>query len=130
MSVHVCVWSGSRRLAMDTYRPHAVLIVLLLSSDSCMPSQFPTQLMIKEWVDQIQLELVTLADTASAGKSLSQIFLDNQNLYTVESNDAEELVARAARNIEQLLLKRAAALEVRHRVSMLLMYPQQQRLDD
>uniref|UniRef100_A0A674C9I5 Calcium voltage-gated channel auxiliary subunit alpha2delta 1 n=1 Tax=Salmo trutta TaxID=8032 RepID=A0A674C9I5_SALTR len=53
--------------------------------------------------------------TASAGKSLTQIFLDNKNLYTVESNDAEELVARAARNIEQLLLKRAAALEVRHR---------------
>ncbi|XP_038856316.1 voltage-dependent calcium channel subunit alpha-2/delta-1 [Salvelinus namaycush] len=66
---------------------------------------------IKEWVDQIQIELVTLADTASAGKSLTQIFLDNQNLYTVESNIAEELVARAARNIEQLLLKRAAALE-------------------
>uniref|UniRef100_A0A8C7VEC4 Calcium voltage-gated channel auxiliary subunit alpha2delta 1 n=1 Tax=Oncorhynchus mykiss TaxID=8022 RepID=A0A8C7VEC4_ONCMY len=66
---------------------------------------------IKEWVDQIQIELVTLADTASAGKSLTQIFLDNQNLYTVESNDAEELVARAARNIEQLLLKRAGALE-------------------
>uniref|UniRef100_A0A8C7I670 Calcium voltage-gated channel auxiliary subunit alpha2delta 1 n=1 Tax=Oncorhynchus kisutch TaxID=8019 RepID=A0A8C7I670_ONCKI len=60
---------------------------------------------------QIQIELVTLADTASAGKSLTQIFLDNQNLYTVESNDAEELVARAARNIEQLLLKRAGALE-------------------
>uniref|UniRef100_A0A4W5RA71 VWFA domain-containing protein n=1 Tax=Hucho hucho TaxID=62062 RepID=A0A4W5RA71_9TELE len=71
--------------------------------------------MIKEWVDQIHIELVTLADTASAGKSLTQIFLDNQNLYTVESNAAEELVARAARNIEQLLLKRAAALEVRHR---------------
>uniref|UniRef100_A0AAZ3RBH8 VWFA domain-containing protein n=1 Tax=Oncorhynchus tshawytscha TaxID=74940 RepID=A0AAZ3RBH8_ONCTS len=66
---------------------------------------------LKEWVDQIQIELVTLADTASAGKSLTQIFLDNQNLYTVESNDAEELVARAARNIEQLLLKRAGALE-------------------
>ncbi|XP_055796052.1 voltage-dependent calcium channel subunit alpha-2/delta-1-like isoform X2 [Salvelinus fontinalis] len=96
---------------MDTYRPHAVLILLLLSSDSCLSSQFPTQLMIKEWVDQIQIELVTLADTASAGKSLTQIFLDNQNLYTVESNIAEELVARAARNIEQLLLKRAAALE-------------------
>uniref|UniRef100_A0A6Q2X6K4 VWFA domain-containing protein n=1 Tax=Esox lucius TaxID=8010 RepID=A0A6Q2X6K4_ESOLU len=66
---------------------------------------------IKEWVDQMQLELVTLADTASAGKSLSQIFLANQNLYTVQSNDAEELVDRAARNIEQLLLKRAAALK-------------------
>uniref|UniRef100_A0A8C8GQ19 Calcium voltage-gated channel auxiliary subunit alpha2delta 1 n=1 Tax=Oncorhynchus tshawytscha TaxID=74940 RepID=A0A8C8GQ19_ONCTS len=68
-------------------------------------------ILVKEWVDQMQIELVTLADMASAGKNLTQIFLDNQNLYTVESNDAEELVARAARNIEQLLLKRAAALE-------------------
>ncbi|CAG5958109.1 unnamed protein product, partial [Menidia menidia] len=33
------------------------------------------------------------------------------HLYTVEQNDAEELVARAARNIEQLLRKRSAALE-------------------
>ena len=41
-----------------------------------------------------------------------QIFLANQNLYTVEQNDAEELVARAARNIEQLLGKRSTALEV------------------
>uniref|UniRef100_A0A8C5CG44 Calcium voltage-gated channel auxiliary subunit alpha2delta 1 n=1 Tax=Gadus morhua TaxID=8049 RepID=A0A8C5CG44_GADMO len=63
-------------------------------------------------VDQMQRELVSLADTASAGKSLTQIFLANQNLYTVEQNDAEELVARAARNIEQLLGKRSTALEV------------------
>uniref|UniRef100_A0A3Q4IEF9 Calcium voltage-gated channel auxiliary subunit alpha2delta 1 n=1 Tax=Neolamprologus brichardi TaxID=32507 RepID=A0A3Q4IEF9_NEOBR len=62
-------------------------------------------------VDQMQKELVTLADTAAAGKSLTQIFLSNQHLYTVEQNDAEELVARAARNIEQLLHKRSAALE-------------------
>ncbi|KAJ3597067.1 hypothetical protein NHX12_003467 [Muraenolepis orangiensis] len=41
----------------------------------------------------------------------AHIFLANQNLYTVEQNDAEELVARAARNIEQLLGKRSAALE-------------------
>ncbi|MEQ2194644.1 hypothetical protein XENOCAPTIV_000898, partial [Xenoophorus captivus] len=41
------------------------------------------------------------------------IFLRNKHLYTVEENDAEELVARAARNIEQLLRKRSAALEVR-----------------
>uniref|UniRef100_A0A8C5A8R7 Calcium voltage-gated channel auxiliary subunit alpha2delta 1 n=1 Tax=Gadus morhua TaxID=8049 RepID=A0A8C5A8R7_GADMO len=67
---------------------------------------------IKDWVDQMQRELVSLADTASAGKSLTQIFLANQNLYTVEQNDAEELVARAARNIEQLLGKRSTALEV------------------
>uniref|UniRef100_A0A3P9PGB5 Calcium voltage-gated channel auxiliary subunit alpha2delta 1 n=1 Tax=Poecilia reticulata TaxID=8081 RepID=A0A3P9PGB5_POERE len=68
--------------------------------------------LIKEWVDQMQKELVTLADTATAGQSLTQIFLKNQHLYTVEQNDAEELVARAARNIEQLLRKRSAALEV------------------
>uniref|UniRef100_A0A665V353 Calcium voltage-gated channel auxiliary subunit alpha2delta 1 n=1 Tax=Echeneis naucrates TaxID=173247 RepID=A0A665V353_ECHNA len=64
-----------------------------------------------EWVEQMQKELVNLADTATAGKSLTQIFLKNQHLYTVEQNDAEELVARAARNIEQLLRKRSAALK-------------------
>ena len=46
-------------------------------------------------------------------RSCLQIFLANQKLYTVEQNDAEELVARAARNIEQLLRKRSAALEVK-----------------
>uniref|UniRef100_A0A8C6P164 Calcium voltage-gated channel auxiliary subunit alpha2delta 1 n=1 Tax=Nothobranchius furzeri TaxID=105023 RepID=A0A8C6P164_NOTFU len=66
---------------------------------------------IKEWVDQMQKELVTLADMATAGRSLTQIFLRNQHLYTVEQNDADKLVARAARNIEQLLRKRSAALE-------------------
>uniref|UniRef100_A0A3Q3W3Z3 VWFA domain-containing protein n=1 Tax=Mola mola TaxID=94237 RepID=A0A3Q3W3Z3_MOLML len=66
---------------------------------------------IKDWVDQMQKELVTLADSATAGRSLTQIFLRNQHLYTVEQNDAEELVARAATKIEQLLLKRSAALE-------------------
>uniref|UniRef100_A0A7N8X3N6 Calcium voltage-gated channel auxiliary subunit alpha2delta 1 n=1 Tax=Mastacembelus armatus TaxID=205130 RepID=A0A7N8X3N6_9TELE len=63
------------------------------------------------WVDQMQKELITLADTATAGKSLAQIFRRYRHLYTVEQNDAEELVARAARNIEQLLRKRSAALE-------------------
>lgn len=28
---------------------------------------------IKEWVDQMQTELVTLADSATAGKSLNQV---------------------------------------------------------
>uniref|UniRef100_A0AAQ4QSH0 Calcium voltage-gated channel auxiliary subunit alpha2delta 1 n=1 Tax=Gasterosteus aculeatus aculeatus TaxID=481459 RepID=A0AAQ4QSH0_GASAC len=59
----------------------------------------------------MQKELVTLADSATAGQSLTQIFLKNQHLYTVEQNDAKELVARAARKIEQLLRKRSAALE-------------------
>uniref|UniRef100_A0A3P9JZ52 Calcium voltage-gated channel auxiliary subunit alpha2delta 1 n=1 Tax=Oryzias latipes TaxID=8090 RepID=A0A3P9JZ52_ORYLA len=83
-----------------------------------VPLSLPTQFVpvalsyrIKEWVDQMQRELVTLADTATAGKSLTQIYRRNQHLYSVEQNDAEELVARAARNIEQLLRKRSAALE-------------------
>ncbi|XP_030222580.1 voltage-dependent calcium channel subunit alpha-2/delta-1 isoform X1 [Gadus morhua] len=98
---------------MNTCRRISFWMVLILLScqDISLASQFPTQLMIKDWVDQMQRELVSLADTASAGKSLTQIFLANQNLYTVEQNDAEELVARAARNIEQLLGKRSTALE-------------------
>uniref|UniRef100_A0A3B3D872 Calcium voltage-gated channel auxiliary subunit alpha2delta 1 n=1 Tax=Oryzias melastigma TaxID=30732 RepID=A0A3B3D872_ORYME len=66
---------------------------------------------VRKWVEQMQRELITLADTATAGKSLTQIYRRNQHLYSVEQNDAEELVARAARNIEQLLRKRSAALE-------------------
>uniref|UniRef100_A0A8C6P2Y2 Calcium voltage-gated channel auxiliary subunit alpha2delta 1 n=1 Tax=Nothobranchius furzeri TaxID=105023 RepID=A0A8C6P2Y2_NOTFU len=49
--------------------------------------------------------------TASEALTHTQIFLRNQHLYTVEQNDADKLVARAARNIEQLLRKRSAALE-------------------
>ncbi|KAM4618751.1 voltage-dependent calcium channel subunit alpha-2/delta-1 [Polymixia lowei] len=96
---------------MDTCRVQALVVLVLLWQRGSLASQFPSQLMIKEWVDQMQRELVNLADTASAGNSLTQIFLENQNLYTVEPNDAEELVARAARNIEQLLRKRSTALE-------------------
>ncbi|KAF7224576.1 transcript variant X1 [Nothobranchius furzeri] len=95
---------------MDTCRVQAWVFLLLLCQEGCV-SEFPTQLMIKEWVDQMQKELVTLADMATAGRSLTQIFLRNQHLYTVEQNDADKLVARAARNIEQLLRKRSAALE-------------------
>ncbi|KAK5867507.1 hypothetical protein PBY51_011989 [Eleginops maclovinus] len=96
---------------MDTCRVRSWVFLVMLWLDGYLASQFPTQLMIKEWVDQMQKELVTLADTATAGKSLTEIFLQNQHLYTVEQNDAEELVARAATKIEQLLRKRSAALE-------------------
>ncbi|XP_077453515.1 voltage-dependent calcium channel subunit alpha-2/delta-1 isoform X2 [Stigmatopora argus] len=100
---------------MDTCRAHArvllVPLLLLFLLGGTRASQFPSQLLIKEWVDQMQKELVTLADTATAGKSLTQIFQRNKHLYSVEQNDAEELVARAARNIEQLLRKRSTALK-------------------
>ncbi|XP_053090801.1 voltage-dependent calcium channel subunit alpha-2/delta-1 isoform X3 [Pangasianodon hypophthalmus] len=89
-----------------------LLIVLACSAlHGSRASQFPTSLIIKEWVDQMQQELVTLADTASAGKSLEEIFMNNQKYYTVETNNAERLVDNAARNIENFLKKRAKALE-------------------
>ncbi|XP_072290552.1 voltage-dependent calcium channel subunit alpha-2/delta-1-like [Eucyclogobius newberryi] len=96
---------------MDTCRVRVWLLLALLRLDISAASQFPTQLMIKEWVDQMQKELTSLADKATAGRSLTQIFLRNQHLYTIEQNDADKLVDRAAWNIEQLLRKRSAALE-------------------
>lgn len=59
----------------------------------------------------MQQELVNLADTATAGKSLVEIFMNNQKYYTVETNYAGRLVDNAARNIENFLKKRAKALE-------------------
>ncbi|XP_058243553.1 voltage-dependent calcium channel subunit alpha-2/delta-1 isoform X2 [Hemibagrus wyckioides] len=89
-----------------------LLIVLACSAlYGSRASQFPTSLIIKEWVDQMQQELVTLADTATAGKSLVEIFMNKTQYYTVESNDAGRLVGNAARNIENFLKKRAKALE-------------------
>ncbi|XP_062860902.1 voltage-dependent calcium channel subunit alpha-2/delta-1 isoform X1 [Trichomycterus rosablanca] len=88
-----------------------VCSALIQHFQHCVASQFPTSLMVKEWVDQMQQELITLADTATAEKSLIQIFMDNQKYYTVEPNNAAKLVENAARNIENFLKKRAKALE-------------------
>ncbi|XP_060734198.1 voltage-dependent calcium channel subunit alpha-2/delta-1 isoform X3 [Tachysurus vachellii] len=89
-----------------------LLIVLACTAlHGSRASQFPTSLIIKEWVDQMQQELVSLADTASAGKSLVEIFMNNTKYYTVEPNNAGRLVENAAWNIENFLKKRAKALE-------------------
>ncbi len=44
---------------------------------------------------------------------LWQIFMDKENYFTVKTNNASQLVETAARNIEDFLKKRAAALQVR-----------------
>uniref|UniRef100_A0AAV2KTB5 Uncharacterized protein n=1 Tax=Knipowitschia caucasica TaxID=637954 RepID=A0AAV2KTB5_KNICA len=80
--------------------------------DKSEASPFPTEFMIKDWVEQMQKDLISLADEATAGRSLIEIFNRNKGLYTIEQNDADKLVDRAAWNIEQLLRKRSAALEV------------------
>ncbi|XP_076119357.1 voltage-dependent calcium channel subunit alpha-2/delta-1 [Alosa pseudoharengus] len=96
---------------MVTYGQAAVFVLLSWMLQCSSPSPFPSSQVIKEWVDQMQQDLVSLADSASGGKSLAQIFLDNRHHFTVESNNAAQLVASAARNIESLLLKRSRALE-------------------
>ncbi|KAF5889259.1 voltage-dependent calcium channel subunit alpha-2/delta-1 isoform X4, partial [Clarias magur] len=99
--------------AMSPGSPLTPLLIVLACSalHGSRASQFPTSLIIKEWVDQMQQELVTLADTATAEKSLVEIFMKNQKYYSVEANHAGRLVENAARNIENFLSKRAKALE-------------------
>ncbi|XP_059421223.1 voltage-dependent calcium channel subunit alpha-2/delta-1-like isoform X2 [Carassius carassius] len=105
------VRSRSTNLTMNPFRISVLMVFLFATVHISCPSQFPSPLMIKEWVDQLQQELVSLADTASAGNNLRQIFMDNQNYFTLKTNNAAQLVETAARNIEDFLKKRATALE-------------------
>ncbi|XP_045144581.1 voltage-dependent calcium channel subunit alpha-2/delta-1 [Echinops telfairi] len=65
---------------------------------------------IKSWVDKMQEDLVTLARTASGVSQLVDIYEKYQDLYTVEPNNARQLVEIAARDIEKLLSNRSKAL--------------------
>ncbi|XP_064199214.1 voltage-dependent calcium channel subunit alpha-2/delta-1-like isoform X2 [Anguilla rostrata] len=96
---------------MDTYRISVSLVLLLSSLNSFSSEQFPNQVIIKEWVLQMQQDLVNLVETASGVTSLPKIFLNNRKYFSVEPNNAAQLVHSASSNIEKLLLKRAKALE-------------------
>ncbi|XP_075201335.1 voltage-dependent calcium channel subunit alpha-2/delta-1 isoform X4 [Anomaloglossus baeobatrachus] len=90
-----------------------VLILTLFQSLLICPSSeeyFPSAATIKQWVEKMQNDLVTLARTASGVDQLAEIYLKNKNLYTVESNNARQLVESAATNIEKLLRNRSKAL--------------------
>ncbi|KAK7834876.1 hypothetical protein U0070_022847 [Myodes glareolus] len=67
---------------------------------------------IKSWVDKMQEDLVTLAKTASGVTQLADIYEKYQEMYTVEPNNARQLVEIAARDIEKLLSNRSKALVV------------------
>ncbi|XP_053108701.1 voltage-dependent calcium channel subunit alpha-2/delta-1 isoform X3 [Hemicordylus capensis] len=71
---------------------------------------FPSATTIKLWVDKMQEDLVKLARTASGVDELAQIYMRNKDLYTVEANNARQLVESAARDIEKLLSNRSTAL--------------------
>ncbi|KAM6203136.1 voltage-dependent calcium channel subunit alpha-2/delta-1 isoform 4-T4 [Rhynchocyon petersi] len=81
---------------------------LLIGPSSEEP--FPSPVTIKSWVDKMQEDLVTLAKTASGVSQLADIYEKYQELYTVEPNNARQLVEIAARDIEKLLSNRSKAL--------------------
>ncbi|XP_056429393.1 voltage-dependent calcium channel subunit alpha-2/delta-1 isoform X9 [Hyla sarda] len=90
-----------------------VLILTLFQSLLICPSSeeyFPSAATIKQWVEKMQNDLVTLARTASGVDQVAEIYLKNKNLYTVEANNARQLVENAATNIEKLLRNRSKAL--------------------
>ncbi|XP_029901606.1 voltage-dependent calcium channel subunit alpha-2/delta-1a isoform X2 [Myripristis murdjan] len=95
---------------MDTYTSSISLLLLLSTISSVSTGQFPSALMVKEWVDQMQKELISLTDTASSMQNLIQIYRNHKAHFSVESNNARELVATAAGNIEKLLANRSRAL--------------------
>ncbi|XP_068611504.1 voltage-dependent calcium channel subunit alpha-2/delta-1-like [Brachionichthys hirsutus] len=91
---------------------YPVFLLLLLSTISSLSAeQFPTAQIIKEWVDQMQNELISLTDAASGIQHLVQIYGKHSPHFTVETNNAQDLVATAAGNIEKLLANRSEALK-------------------
>uniref|UniRef100_UPI003AABD26E voltage-dependent calcium channel subunit alpha-2/delta-1-like n=1 Tax=Centroberyx gerrardi TaxID=166262 RepID=UPI003AABD26E len=96
---------------MDIYTSSISLLLLLSTISSDSTGQFPSALMIKEWVDQMQKELISMTDTASGMQNLIQIYDKHKKHFSVESNNPRELVATAAGNIEKLLANRSRALK-------------------
>ncbi|KAK7149566.1 hypothetical protein R3I94_009022 [Phoxinus phoxinus] len=96
---------------MDTLRLSAALL-LLLSLFSCGSAiQFPDSQLTRKWAEQMQEELVQLIDAESGIEKLKEIFKDLHKHYTVKQNNAQQLVAKAAHEIDNLLANRSKALE-------------------
>uniref|UniRef100_A0A8C0R5V6 Calcium voltage-gated channel auxiliary subunit alpha2delta 1 n=1 Tax=Canis lupus dingo TaxID=286419 RepID=A0A8C0R5V6_CANLU len=117
------VWHDAYALCLYSY----LLAFSILSNSSCLSnltsSNFESRkpplsdgtfssdfCSIKSWVDKMQEDLVTLAKTASGVNQLVDIYEKYQDLYTVEPNNARQLVEIAARDIEKLLSNRSKAL--------------------
>ncbi|XP_034529879.1 voltage-dependent calcium channel subunit alpha-2/delta-1a [Notolabrus celidotus] len=91
---------------------YSVFLLLLLSTISSVSTGlFPSEQMVKEWTEQIQKDLVALTDSATGIDDLTQIYHDHRPDFMVGSNNARELVATAAGNIEKLLANRSQALK-------------------
>ncbi|XP_023808264.1 voltage-dependent calcium channel subunit alpha-2/delta-1 isoform X1 [Oryzias latipes] len=91
---------------------YSVCVLLLLTTISCASAgPFPTEQTVKEWVDQMQKDLIALTDTASGLENLIKIYHKHKTHFSVESNNARQLVATASGNIEKLLDNRSQALK-------------------
>ncbi|XP_069483906.1 voltage-dependent calcium channel subunit alpha-2/delta-1 isoform X3 [Ambystoma mexicanum] len=77
---------------------------------SSTEESFPSPATIKIWVDKMQSDLIKLASNASGVKQLADIYMKNKDLFTVEPNNAQQLVEIAARDTEKLLSNRSKAL--------------------
>ncbi|XP_041833272.1 voltage-dependent calcium channel subunit alpha-2/delta-1a isoform X2 [Melanotaenia boesemani] len=86
------------------------VLFLLTTIPPVSTGTFPQAYMVKEWVDKMQKDLISLIDTASGLQSLVQIYHKHRTHFKVESNDARNLVAKAAGEIESLLARRSEAL--------------------
>ncbi|XP_062338693.1 voltage-dependent calcium channel subunit alpha-2/delta-1-like [Osmerus eperlanus] len=95
---------------MDTNSLSTAFIIALTTLSCVSTLEFPTERVVKNWVEQMQHELVTLTDSASGIHNLVQIFHNHRKHFTIESNDARHLVSSAAGNIEKLLANRSRAL--------------------
>ncbi|XP_017561936.1 voltage-dependent calcium channel subunit alpha-2/delta-1a isoform X1 [Pygocentrus nattereri] len=91
----------------------ALLAVLLLSVSSWVSSvQFPDSHQAQAWAKHIQDDLVELINAESGMEHLVKTFHDLKERYSVEENNAHQLVANAALNIENLLANRSKALKI------------------
>ncbi|KAI7791674.1 putative voltage-dependent calcium channel subunit alpha-2/delta-1 [Triplophysa rosa] len=75
------------------------------------PISFSVQFMTKKWAEQMQEELIQLIDAESGIHTLKEVFLKLRRYYTVKNNNASNLVANAALEIETLLYNRSKALK-------------------
>ncbi|XP_028809727.1 voltage-dependent calcium channel subunit alpha-2/delta-1-like isoform X2 [Denticeps clupeoides] len=96
---------------MEARRLAAAALLLLCAIGCAAAVQFPTQLVVRDWVERIQKDVVSLIDTETSTDSLVKIFQKHRKRFTVEPNNARMLVSNAASNIEKLLSTRSRALK-------------------
>ncbi|XP_072097913.1 voltage-dependent calcium channel subunit alpha-2/delta-1 isoform X5 [Mobula birostris] len=86
-----------------------IQLCLMLSCTS--QESFPPANDIRSWAEKMKEDLVKLVRSSSGIDQLEQIYLKNRQYYTVETNNARQLVESAAREIEKLLSNKVKALK-------------------